>query len=159
MGAPYLFRREDTGEVVELEFCDVLRQDAAGYVDLPDGVTAKRCIHLELERDNEARRSVVKEARALSRPIVSDALGVSVCRIEEYEKDRADNGHTGIRFVPDPSEPTFYQVHADSRKSFNAYMKHRGMTNKGSCGGMRLSQADLDGAKTMVERVYGCATA
>lgn len=150
----YLFRRDDTGEIVELSWVEMMEQDRAGYVTLPDGVQAKRCIHLEMQRDKEPSRRRGGEARALSRPIISDSLGFSMKQLAEFEQDRVANGHVGIEFVQDPTEPTFCQVKAESRGALNRYMKHRGFVNRNSFGGVRLTEEDFANARRLVERVH-----
>lgn len=151
----YLFRREDSGEVIEVPFGVMIEQDRAGYITLPDGVQAKRCVYLELERDGRPEKK--REKRDGTRPVVSDALGFTDNQLADFEADRKANGFSDIEFRPDPSEPRFFQVHAGSRESFNRYMKHRGYEQKSSFGGVRLTQEDLDRAREMVERCYGTA--
>lgn len=144
----YLYRREDNGELVEVSWLVMIHQQG-GYITLPDGVTARRCLHLETDRDG---RPPPSEKPHLDRPIVSDALGFGEHQLADFEEDRKRNRFTGIEFTRDPQVPEFFQVRCKSRAEFNRYTKHRGMVNRSSFGGVRLTQADLDRAKELVER-------
>ncbi len=145
----YLFRREDDGQVVEVDFATMMGQDAAGYITLPDGTPARRCLHLETERDGRPPR---KESPYLEKPIVSDALGFCEEQLADFEEDRRANGFRGVEFVRDPLVPQFFQVKCKSRAEHDRYVKHRGMVNRSYNGGVQLSQEDLDRARILVER-------
>jgi len=145
----YLFRREDNDAVVELSFAEAMAADCAGFVTLSDGVTAKRCVHME-------GRSKPRPARdgstAPFRMKPSDALGFGQHQLADFEEDRARNNFTGVEFVRDPQVPEFIQVQCDSRQTYNRYAKHRGYVNKNDLGGVILSEKELEGARIMVER-------
>jgi hypothetical protein len=143
----YLYRREDNGEVVELPWPAPLDQ-VGGYVTLPDGVAAKRCLYLELERDGRPEKS--KQPEIVDREIVSDNMGFGQSVYAEYEADRQRHGFTGVSFQPDPQTPEFFRVHCSSRRTYDRYLKHRGLVNRTGIGGVRLTQEDLDRAATLV---------
>jgi hypothetical protein len=145
----YLYRREDTGEVIEVPFAVMIDQKD-GYITLEDGVLARRCLHLE--RDGQPEKTKVDATT--DRPIVSDALGFTEHQFEEFEQDRVKNGFSGVEFIRDPRVPEFFQVKCASRAEHERYVKHRGYVNKTGIGGVRLTQEDLDRAKTLVERVF-----
>lgn len=144
MERTYIFRREDTGELIEQPFSAVLQQDMAGYITLPDGAQAKRCVHLE-----ECQKRKVKQAPLPARPVVSDALGFGQHQLAEFEEDRQRNGFGGVEFVRDPAVPEFFQVKCSSRREFNRYARHRGYENKSTFGGVIFSQEDLDRARRL----------
>ena len=147
----YLFRREDDGEVVEVDFEQMMWQDRAGYITLPDGCQAKRCLHLELERDGRRVASRPIET-GTPRTIVSDSLGFGEHQLADFEQDRQQSGFLGVEFVRDPQVPQFFQVKCSSRAEYERYVKHRGMVNKTGIGGVRLTQEDLDRAADLATR-------
>lgn len=146
----YIYRREDNGELIRVEFEVMIRQDSAGYITLDDGVQARRCLHLEDHLHKDPRN----EQCTGTRTIVSDALGVPITQLAEFERDRKKNGFRGVAFKQDPTEPTFYQVHCDSRAELDRYIKHRGYVNRNSIGGVRLSEDEMESARLLVERRY-----
>ena len=145
----YLFRREDTGEIVEVPWATMIEQQG-GWITI-DGVPSRRCIHLEIERDGKPQRQAEKRSEGAN-TIFSDALGFPQQSFSEFEEDRQRNGFSGVEFTRDPQVPEFYQVKCATRAEFNRYMKHRGYVQKSGIGGVRLTQDDLDRAKEMVER-------
>ena len=144
----YLFRREDTGEVVEVSFEEAMRQDVAGWITLPDGAAAKRCVRLE-NRPPLARE---KHEPPPSRPLVSDAMGFGEHQLAEFEADRRANGFTNVEFVRDPAVPQFFKVKCGSRREHARYVKHRGYVNRTGIGGLRLSTEDMERARQFVMR-------
>lgn len=148
MDGKYLFRREDNGEVVEVPWDVMMGQDRGGFITLPDGVQARRCLHLE----KPAPRKSGPTSYSGTKTIVSDALGFPEQQLGQFEEDRLKNHFTGIEFKRDPEVPQFFQVHCQSRAEFNSYVKHRGCVNKSGVGGVRLSQSDLESAARLVER-------
>ena len=151
MKKKYLYRREDNGEIVEVDWETMMTQ-RNGYITLDDGVDAKRCVHLEDERYGKPERQSRKVL--LDRPIVSDNLGFGQHQYAEMEEDRRRNGFTDVEFVRDPHTPEFYQVHCGSRKSRDAYARHRSFSNSTSIGGVRFTKEELEGAMALVSRVY-----
>lgn len=150
----YLFRREDNGQIVEVDFTKMMEQDAAGYIEL-DGVTARRCVYLELERDGHKDIFPFEhEFDHDTRPIVSDALGFPECQFDEMEKDRLMEGHVGVEFRRDPAVPQFFQVHCSSRKAWQEYLDHRGMVDQNKTVGVLLSEEDLERAKRRMCAIY-----
>jgi hypothetical protein len=143
----YIFRREDNEKLVEVSFGEMMEQQG-GYITLPGGVQARRCVALEIERDGKSPTSAVPQ----SRPIVSDSLGFTDSQLSEMEADRASSGFTGVEFVRDPQEPRFYQVKCDSWRTRDRYARHRGMVDRSRGPGLKLSQRDLDRAAELVGR-------
>jgi hypothetical protein len=124
-------------------------EQQAGYITLPDGVAARRCVHLERHETHRPDRIA-----AATLPIVSDSLGFPEQCLDGFEADRQASGHSDISFVRDPQVPEFFQVHAGSQRAMDAYTKHRKLVNRtGSLGGgVRLSQDELDRAAELVSR-------
>lgn len=143
----YKFRREDTGEVVEVPWDVMMTQDAAGYIEI-DGVPAKRCWHLE---EHETKRAA-QPPKQLGQPIVSDTLGFGQCCLADMEKDRQDHCFSGVEFIRDPDVPEFYRVKCSSRREYDRYVKHRGYVNATGVGGLRLTQEELDRAAELATR-------
>jgi len=149
----YVFRREDDGKLVRVGFEQMMKQDAAGYITLPDGVQARRCLHLEGHEKPEPGKC---ETDSTLRPIVSDALGFGEHQLADFEADRQKHGFGGVEFVRDPDVPQFIQVKCQSRREHARYVKHRGMVNRSQHGGgVFLTQDDLDRAKQFVETHHG----
>jgi hypothetical protein len=144
----YIFRREDTGRIIEVDFSMMMDQDAAGYITLDDGVQARRCVHLE---DPRAIRIGNAPDRNPTPEIVSDAMGVTCNQVEEMRQDAAKNG-IGVEFVRDPLEPTFYQAKFGSWKEWDRYRRHRGFTdnNGKNGGGATLTPAQFERAKQKI---------
>lgn len=145
----YKFRREDTGEIVEVSWEVMMTQDVAGYIEI-DGVSARRC--WDLEEPPEAPKAPKGDRKRTGREIVSDTLGFGESVYEEYERDRAAHGFSGVRFERDPEVPQFFQVKCDSRKEYDRYVKHRGFVNRTGIGGVRLTEEDLARAGELVKR-------
>ena len=116
----YLFRREDTGEIVHLKFDKMIHQDAMGYLTLDDGVVAKR-VH-------RTHKSVTKGSVARSakyRTHISDTLGVGKDQVPEMEADAKLHGMSGVEWKEDPTAKGFYQAHFESPNEWRRYVKHR----------------------------------
>jgi|GEM_PF-2519987 len=143
----YRFRREDNGEVVEVDFATMMTQDVAGFITI-DGVSARRIVAPE-------EKKPVKMSKApIGRPIVSDTLGFPTKQLAEFETDRQAHGFRQVEFRPDPVVPEFCQVVCHSRDEYGRYVKHRGFVNANSIGGVRLTQEELDAAADFVKRQY-----
>lgn len=143
----YKFRREDTGEVVEVDFETMMTQDAGGYIVLADGVSARRVF------DVHAQKTGAQAGNANHRPPVSDAMGFTVHQIAEFEADRQKHGYHGVEFKPDPLCPEFYQVHCDSMSTYEDYMSHRGMYQKGRTVSNALTERQLKDAEELAKRI------
>lgn len=146
-----IFRREDNDELIEVDFATVMdRQDASGYLLLDDGVFARRCWHLEEKPAPPSKRA------ELDKPIVSDTLGFTAHQLAEFEADRRANGFSGIEFVQDRLEPSFYQVKCDNADVWRKYMKHRGLADRNSRngGGAQLTPGQLDRLKSRMLDEY-----
>ncbi len=133
---PYIFRRADNEHLFEVDFATMIEQDALGYITLTDGVQARRCRHLEAEMDSKTGEKLRATADG-GRPIVSDALGFPQHQLAAFEQDRTANGFSGVEFVRDPLEPTFYQVKISSPTEWQRYIQHRGMSDRNSTNGGR----------------------
>lgn len=149
----YLYRKE-SGEIVEVDFETMMGQQG-GMITLPDGSLARRCLHLEAERDRK-RPPPPKETPAPGeRPHISDALSFNDYDLEETraEVNAAGFGST-IEFVPDPTYPRRYQMKFPNHREFLRYAKTRGLADNNSRGGggAMLSQELLDRAAELVGR-------
>ena len=131
MNDKYLFRRADNDRVIEVGFEAMIGMDSLGFITLPDGVTARRCQHLEAPA-LRAKTGAVKE---LNKPIVSDSLGFTFHQLDDFELDRQKNGFVGTEFKPDPLVPGFFQVRFTSQAEKDRYAKHRGQFEKNSRNG------------------------
>lgn len=150
----YLFRREDTSEVVEVPWAVMIQQDAGGYITY-EGVPARRCHGLEAERDGGPGRAPREKMTGTMPLAPSDAMGFGEHQWAEFEADRVQNGFTGVEFTRDPLEPTFFQVRCSSVRERDRYIGHRGMANRNSIGGVRLTEEELASAEARVIRKYG----
>jgi hypothetical protein len=141
-----IFRREDNGELIELDFATVMAKQKDGFVQLDDGVLARRCIHLEQQAERAAKRA------ELDRPIISETLGFTSHQLAEMEADRKSHGFRGVEFIEDKDEPNYYNVKCDSPASWRAYMAHRGLCDRNGSngGGASLSPLLLERAKLRV---------
>lgn len=148
--ARYAFRREDNDRIVWVNWQTMMEQDVAGFITLPDGVAARRCVYLE----GEAPRRAPQQQRSSPMPVISDSLGFPAQALEERVAQRDLHGFTDIEFHRDPRVPEFYQVHCASEAARDRYAKQRNMVNRtGSLGGgVMLSQEDLDRAAELVSR-------
>lgn len=149
MAKKYNFRREDNGKIVMVSFEEMMKQQG-GWITLPDGTQARR-VH-----DESRMRKKTKEVRTGSRDIVSDSLGFGQHQLDHFESDRKAHGFDGVEFKRDPMVPEFFQVHCSSRAEFNRYVKHRGMVQKTSVGGVRLSDEELRRAEQFAKERFGC---
>lgn len=149
---PYAFRREDNGKIVWVDFQTMMAQ-RGGFITLPDGVEARRCLHLE----NRPKRITIQPENAIAPKAISDSLGFCEQALNKFETDRARHGFTDIEFREDPEAPGFFQVHAGSRAAMERYTKHRGLVNRtGSLGGgVMFSQEQLDRAAELAARRSG----
>jgi hypothetical protein len=146
----YPFRREDTGEIVELTFEDMMQQDAAGFVTLPDGGVARR-----VPTGGFRKRASLPEASG-SKPWISENLGFGAQFLPEMQADADAHGFKGVEFVQDPDYAGFVQVRIDSPGERARYVKHRGMFDKnGRRMGVAMTQEQLDRAKQAVIDRYG----
>lgn len=144
----YEFRREDTGEIVEVDFEKMMEQDAAGYIVLDDGASARRVM------SPPKKATERQDGNANHKPPVSDAMGFTCHQLADFEEDRVRNGFHGVEFKPDPMCPEFYQVHCSSMSVYEDYMAHRGMYQKGRTKGNSLSEKQLRDAEEMANRLY-----
>lgn len=144
----YLFRVEDSDELVEVDFSKMMEQDSSGYITLPCGSRARRCVHLELERDG---RPVVQRREELTPPILSDSLGFPQQQLAEMERDRRAHGFAGIEFVRDRRVPEFIQVKGRSGPEWERYIRHRGMRNQNSVPDV-MSPEELERARAAINR-------
>lgn len=147
MDVTYQFRREDNDEIVELSFEQMMTQDAAGYVTLPDGVVARRVPTGNLRMRATAPQGAPKQKWT------SENLGFGDHVLAEMEEDRVRNGFTGTEFVRDPDCPEFVNVEFSSQRERARYMRHRGFFERnGRKSGVTMTQADLDRAADLVNR-------
>jgi hypothetical protein len=156
-----LFRREDNNQVIELDFEKTMEQDRLGYVTLDDGVKARRCVHLELQREGKLRPKE-GNASSVAPPIISDSLGVCEHQFAEFEADRVKHGFHGVEFVREPGVPEFFQAHFSSFAEKERYRKHRdeftGLykdrnSRNGSAGA--LGKKNFQRVQELVQERYG----
>jgi hypothetical protein len=123
----YKFQREDNGAIVEVDFETAMSQQA-GFITLPGGVLARRVQTPTAQKTSDAPKKLRAE-------IVSDTLGVTETAVREYQADAQRNGFSGVEFVRDKHEPTFYQCKVGSVAEWRKYIEHRGLSDKNSRNG------------------------
>ena len=148
----YAFRCEDNGQIVWVDFATMMTQ-RNGFLALPDGTEARRCVSLEQHAPLPRSGS----PNSIEPPAVSDNLGFPEQCLADRRKQLQQLGCKGIEFNRDPQCPEFIQVHGSSRSALEAYAKKRSLVNRtGSLGGgVRLSQDEMDRAAALVTRVHG----
>lgn len=148
----YKFRREDTGEVIDVDFASMMEMDACGYITLPDGVVARRCRRLEQQQETGDVEKIIP----LEKPILSDSLGFCETQLAEFEADRVANGFTGIEFVPEPGLPFFYQVKCSGKEEWKRYLRHRNMRDNSKKLGSAatLTPKDIEEARQRILEKY-----
>ena len=144
MSEKYPFRRDDTGEVVEVDFL-MMMEAKDGLLEIEPGVWARRINRPTM------KASVGEKGQAV---IISDALGFGQQQFDEMEAHRKREGHVGVEFVRDPETPQFFQVHCSSEKAKQEYMKSRNFHDRNSRngGGFILSEKDFADAKDLLTR-------
>ena len=144
MSESYIFRREDNGQTVDVDW-ETMMQQYAGFITLADGIQARR---VYCEEELTQIEIPIPQTNGREPPIVSDALGFSQHQLADFEADRRAHGFAGVEFTRDPHEPTFFQARFSSPQEWRAYMKHRGMTDNNSKngGGAALSPSLLERA-------------
>lgn len=150
----YIYRREDTGELIEVGF-DQMMEQKDGYITLHDGVLARRCVGLEVAKYGGVEAAKYEAALGgKAAPIVSDALGFPYQQLQDFEADRVKHGFTGVEFTKDPHVPEFYQVRISSQAEWARYIAHRGMTDRNGAngGGATLTPDQFQRTTEMVER-------
>lgn len=141
----YPFKREDNGEIVEVDFETMMAQDRAGFITLKDGVKARR-----VNQFTNAKPAVEK-GNANMTPPPSDNLGFTVLQIAEFEEDRVRNGFTGVEFKQDPMCPEFVQVHFSSHAVRDKYIQHRGKVDRTRTKGATMTPGMLEDAVNMAK--------
>lgn len=143
----YRFYREDTGEPVEVDFATMMGQDVAGYITLPDGVQARR------DRSGPLTAKTSEPppgGRGFLPP--SDNLGFQQGEFAEKEADRVAHGFTGVEFVRDPHEPSFFQVRCADWRTFEKYAKHRKLVVRNRHSGACIDGVQLKRVKQRFSR-------
>lgn len=144
MSEQYEFRREDTGDLVSVDF-ETMMSAQDGLIEIEPGVWAKRI--------NRPSSRMTAGEQCQTR-IVSDAMGFTCHQLQEMEADRKANGFKDIEFVASPETPEFFQVHCGSEQAKRRYMQHRGFTDRNSRNGAGnvLDARMLEQAKELVSR-------
>lgn len=157
----YLYEREDTGAIIEVDFETMLSQ-SGGAIQLEDGVHAKRRVDLEIERDGKVKQRA-GETSSVDKPWVSDTLGFGEHQFADFEADRVRHGFTGVEFIRDPVVPQFFRVRISGHAERERYIKHRGTAYEGGLydkngingGGATITQEQLDEARARAIEKYG----
>jgi hypothetical protein len=121
----YLFRRDDTGELVELEMAldELMERQESGRIVLDDGVPATRAITEEFERDLPKRSRVRRGGSCW--PKESDSLGCHPEQAAEFNEEMRRGGVRGVYFDPRTGACT-----VESRKAQRDACKAFGLINK-----------------------------
>ncbi len=150
----YQFKREDNGEIVEVDFAAMMEKDALGIITLPDGGRARQ---VHAEHSSRSRENKEGLASSVNRPIVSDALGFPEQVLADFEADRQAHGFSGVEFVRDPDVPQFIRPKCSSPEQWQRYIKHRGARDQNSLNGSGagLTREQLRRAEELVLRERG----
>jgi hypothetical protein len=148
----YIFRRTDSHELVEMPFSAVLEQDSLGYITLPDGVQAKRCLWLE-DQDQASKSQAVHTG--INRFDLTFSLVFSKKQLPEMRQAAKDAGFSGVEFYPDPQNPNMVGIRCSSEAERERYIKHRGCFNKTGSLGSTLGKEDIAMAEKLVRERYG----
>jgi len=153
---PYAFKRDDNSKVVWVDWSTMMTQ-SSGYITLPDGVFAKRCVHLEKRED--FKKSAPVDGNVTRKPAPSDSLGFPEQCLSKFETDRQKHGFSDIEFKRDPRVPEFYQVHCNSQAAKDRYTKHRQLVNRTSTlgSGVQVDPETMKKTEALVKRLYGSA--
>ena len=140
----YLYRREDNDQIVEVDFATMMSQ-VGGYITLPDGVQARRCVYLESQEQTAAEKRIKVQPE-----IVSDTLGVTDKAVNDFRANAEQYGYR-VEFKPDPTAPEdFYEAHFPSWREKQRYAAFRGLPhdlNGRNGSGATLSPQTLERAK------------
>ncbi len=136
MTETYQFKREDNGEVVEVDFPTMMTMDILGCITLPCGASARRVRTVTLQQ--------AERIEELEKPVLSDALGFCEAQFNDFELDRVKNGFRGVEFVRDPKVPQFFQVKITSKAEWARYVKHRGFGDRNSRNGSGASVSAVE---------------
>jgi len=141
----YHYRREDDGELIEVDFETAINQQD-GFITLPDGVLARRV--RVMEDGVYGQEKCATKILPVKAEIVSDALGVTEHQVQEFREDAARNGMR-VDFTPDPLQPHFFQARFNTWEEKSRYMRHRKIADRNSRngGGQVLSPEMLARAK------------
>lgn len=131
----YVFRvyeqGQPTDELVELDFEQMMEQDAGGFLTLPDGREARRQQHLEAGAD---KRVTSAATSGVHRPTVSFQLGVPAAQVQQFREDARANGFTDVEFVRCKDTAAiggeFYDCKISGPRQRSEYIKHRGMFDR-----------------------------
>lgn len=154
-GEIYKFRVEETGEVIGVDYGQVLQQDIAGFIKLTEKTTGKPVMARRVHDDHRMKMGGTRgPEKSPFRAIVSDTLGFGAHQLAEKEADRKLHGHSGVEFVEDKTAPGFMQVKCDSPYSWSKYVKHRGMTDLNGINGGRnaITAEDIKKAKKRLSK-------
>lgn len=136
----------DAGELVWLNFSEMMAADTAGFLVLEDGREARRARSEECYGEQSRTRS-----EKLRVKMVSESLGFGREQLADFENDRVSSGVRGVEFIPDPRDGKLMNVQFDGPQSRKAYLKHRGFHDKSrSAGGSSISAKDLADAKALL---------
>lgn len=124
----YIFRRTDNDELVEVDFQTMMTQQG-GYITLPDGREARRCVHLEQPDDSDPQPKAGKRKKVQAE-IISTSLGCTARQVETFKRLAAE-AKIPVEFVPQhtPHGVHFYEAKFPSWKARDAYAKHRHSSN------------------------------
>jgi len=145
----YTFRREDTGELITVDFSAMMEMDVTGTIVLDNGVNARRV------RDAAAAGESADKRLPVNPVHISEAMGVASQAVGKFQQDAIDNGFTGVEFVQDPSCEWFYNVRFSSASERERYEKHRHMANHTNGTGSCLDATQLEDAEKKIVEQYG----
>jgi hypothetical protein len=154
----YYFRREDNGEILEVDWTAMMNMDVAGYITLDDGVQARRC-----QRPSMRRKGEVPQGAAKFEHVSNIAFAVPPSAVESFADDAKRNGFN-IEWKPDykgaDADGTINSFNAHIPLSqLNRYRKHRlgpdafDKNSKNGRGAVIYAD-DIEKSKKLVERQY-----
>jgi len=151
----YKFKREDNGQVIEVDFATMMDMDAGGYLEQEiDGqrVTLKR-VH-----DKSHTEKIKAIPLGIPPKIVSDTFGCSAFQVNDFRENAKRHGFTGVQWVPEPdfSDTQFYQAQFSGPEEKRRYAEFCKCPDKNSKNGgsPTLTEEAFERARAGVLRIY-----
>lgn len=141
----YPFRRTDDGQIVMLDFEQMMTQDVAGFVTLPDGTELRRCASLKSVKHKPP------QAATLNR---RSTFGFLAKQLPEFQQHLKDSGVKGVEFVHDRDVPGYMQFEYASEKAREDHRKAKGEEdyNGRNGAGAMFPDGHFDKVRELLER-------
>jgi len=127
----HFFKREDTGEIIEVDYQTMINRDPSGGIEIGiDGKIVSAVYQRPAEKKQPKQRAIEMNKSGM---IVSDALGVGFGQVDAARQDCLSHGYD-VTFKPDPMVPEFYQAHM-TPETKASYLGHLHMHDRSSRNG------------------------